>query len=159
MGLLYCIYNNKKYKAKYKNGIIKITTTAKEQGFSNYIDVLGRKHDDLFMKELPLQDVDLVFYEEIELEYEGRYFPLFSSSIKSESVEEGRFMIFTDSEKVAQQYGFEKKEQFVFLKHISNDEIGRIRIIQKPIKEFDGSMCKNTIIEKNDIFEWLASLN
>ena len=159
MSLLYCLYNNKKYKARYINGVIKITTTAKEQGFSNYIDVLGREHDDLFMKELSLQDVELVFHEEIELEYKGIYFPLFSSSIKSQNIEEGRFMIFTESEKIAQQYAFEKKEQFVFLKHISKDEIGSIRIIQKPIREFADNICEITIIEKGDISEWLASLN
>ena len=114
MSLLYCLYNNKKYKAKYQNGVVKITTDVKEQGFTNYIDVLGREHYDLFVKELSLQDVDLVFYEEIEFKYEGMYFSLFSSSIKPENVENGKFVIFTDSEETAQQYAFEKKEQFIF---------------------------------------------
>ena len=105
-----------------------------------------------------MQDVDLVFYEDIELEYKGVYFSLFSSAIKPENVENGKFVIFTDSEKTAQQYAFEKKEQFVFLKQISADEIESIKIIQKPIKEFASSICENIIIEKDSVSEWLASL-
>lgn len=131
MSLLYCLYNNKKYKAKYQNGVVKITTDVKEQGFTNYIDVLGREHYDLFVKEFSLQDVD---------------------------VENGKFVIFTDSAKTAQLYAFEKKEQFVFLKQISTDEIESIKIIQKPIKEFADSICENIIIEKEGVSEWLASL-
>lgn len=109
------------------------------------------------MKEFSLQDVDLVFYEEIELKYEGMYFSLFSSSIKPENVENGKFVIFTDSEETAQQYAFEKKEQFIFLKQISTDEIESIKIIQKPIKEFADSICENIIIEQDGVSEWLAS--
>ena len=85
------------------------------------------------MKELSLQGVDLIFYEEIEIEYEGMYFSLFSSSIKPENVEERKFVIFTDSKEAAQQYAFEKK-------------------IQKPIKEYASSICENIIIE--NFWDW-----
>lgn len=159
MSLLYCIYNGKKYKAKYKDNSVKITTTIKEEGFSNYIDVLGRVHHDLFMKELSLHQVEWVFYEEIEFQYKGKYFPLCSSNITPENIKEDHFKIFTDSEKMAQQYNFEKKEQFVFEKNISKSEIESIRIIQKPINEFENYVCKNIIISEGHISEWFESLN
>lgn len=67
-------------------------------------------------------------------------------------------MLFTDSEKLAQKYDFEKKEQFVFSKKIAKDQIESIRILQKPIKEFEAYGVKETIIEKEDIDAWLNSI-
>ena len=55
MSILYCIYKNNKYKAKIHNGMIKLTTKKKTDGFDNYVDVLGNKHDDLFVKKSNLK--------------------------------------------------------------------------------------------------------
>lgn len=159
MSILYCLYKGKRYKARYSNGVIKITANEKAEGFINYIDVLGRIHDDLFMKKLNLQDVDLVFHEKIELKYKGIYFQLFSSTIKSENIEDNRFTLFTDSEKLAYEYDFEKKEQFVFAKNITKEQIEEIKIIQIPIKEFETCGTREIIIGKKDLDEWLLSIS
>lgn len=136
----------------------RIDIKRKKDGFESYVDILSRVHGDLFIKQLNLQDVNVIFNEEIELKYEGIFFQLFSSTLKKENIEDNKFMLFTDSEKLAQKYDFEKKEQFVFSKEIAKDQIESIRILQKPIKEFEAYGVKETIIEKEDVDAWLNSI-
>lgn len=155
MSNVFCNFKNSKYSAKIRNNKILITTKTKQDGFVNYIDVLGQEHNDLFMKELDLNEVEVVYKENIELCYKGIYFQLFSSTIKPENIKDNRFMLFTDSEKLAQEYAFEKKEQFVFVKDITREQIEKIKIIQNPIKGFEAYGINETIIEKENIEEWL----
>lgn len=63
---MYCDYRNDKYSAKFRNGGIILTTKIKQIGFVKYIDVLGKEHDDLFMKEVTFEEVDWVYKENIE---------------------------------------------------------------------------------------------
>lgn len=137
----------------------RIDIKRKKDGFESYIDILGRVHEDLFIKQLDLQDVDVIFNEDIELKYEGIFFQLFSSTLKKENVEDNKFMLFTDSEKLAQEYGFEKKEQFVFSKDIIKEQIESIKIIQKPIKEFEAYGIKESILKKEEIDAWLNKIS
>ena len=155
---MYCIYKNRKYKAKIRNKMILITSKIKQDDFNNYIDVLGKEHSDLFMKEVDFKEVEVIYIEEIEICFKGIYFQLFPSAITQENVAKDRFILFTSSEKLAKEYKFEKKEQFVFTKNISKEQIEMIKIIQKPIKEFEDYGIKEIIIEKQDIDEWLLSL-
>jgi aspartate ammonia-lyase len=67
-------------------------------------------------------------------------------------------MIWTRSEQVAAKYGFEKKEQFVFVKYIRKEQIESIKIVQKPIKEFEERGIKEIIIPKEEIDEWLSAI-
>lgn len=159
MGNMYCHYRNNKYSAKFRDKKIVITTKIKKMGFVNYIDILGKEHDNLFMKEVNLGEVDLVYKESIEVCYKGIYFSLFSSKITLKNIEDNKFMLFTDSEKLAIEYGFEKKEQFVFSKDITKEQIESIKIIQKPIKEFESQGIKEIIIEKEKVNDWLSRIS
>ena len=119
--------------------------------------MLGQEHNDLFMKDLDLGEVEVVYKENIEICYNGIYFQLFTSSIKLENIKDNRFTIFTDSEKLAQEYAFEKKEQFVFVKDITREQIEKIKIIQNPIKGFETHGINEIIFGKEDIEKWLLT--
>ena len=45
-------------------------------------------------------------------------------------------MIWTNSEQLAQEYIFEMKEQFVFIKYITRKEIGAVKIVKTPVLDF-----------------------
>mgnify|MGYP007128254094 CR=1 FL=1 len=47
---MYCEYGGLKYKIKKKNNKYIITSRVRKEGFTNYIDVLGNKHSELYMK-------------------------------------------------------------------------------------------------------------
>lgn len=159
MNNMFCSYRNSKYIAKIRNNKVLITTKIKQNGFKNYIDVSGKEHYDLFMKEVDFSEVEVVYKENIEIMFKGIYFELFSSGVSQANVEDDRFALFTSSEELAQEYSFEKKEQFVFTKNISKAQIEMIRITQKPIKEFESYGIKEIIIKKNGIDEWLSQLD
>lgn len=159
MSELFCIYKNNKFCAEMCHGKIELISRNKKEGFEEYIDILGRVHENLFIKQLDLHDVDVVFRENIELKYKEVYFQLFSSTIKLENIQDNRFMLFTDSEKLAKEYSFEKKEQFVFSKDITKEQIESIKIIQQPIKEFESHGIKEIIIEKEKVNDWLSRIS
>ncbi len=156
---MYCNYKNKKYKAKIQDKKLLIISKIKEEGFNNYIDVLGREHNDLFMKEVDFSEAEIVYEENIEIKFKGIYFQVFPSVIRRTDIEDNRFTLFTSSEELAKEYGFEKKEQFVFEKDISKEQIEMIKIIQNPIKEFERSEIKEIVIEKSDIDKWLLLID
>lgn len=158
MGDMYCKYEHRRYRAKIRGEKIIIISKNKQEGYYNYIDVLGREHDDLFMKEVDFNEVEVVYKEIIEIGFEGIYFQLFSSWVTQSNIESGIFTLFTNSEELAREYKFEKKEQFVFAKDILKEQIEAVKIIQKPIKEFETYGTKEIVIERSCIDEWLSSL-
>ena len=50
MSDMYCEYNGLKYKIKKRNCEYIITSRVRKEGFTNYIDVLGNEHSELYMK-------------------------------------------------------------------------------------------------------------
>ncbi|MDE7222304.1 MAG: hypothetical protein K2O34_00815 [Acetatifactor sp.] len=158
MSNMYCNYKNGRYRAKVCDKKIIIISKKKQDGYDKYIDILGKEHDDLYMKEVDFNEVEVVYKEIIEIGYGGMFFQLFSFQITQSNIEDGRFMLFTSSEELAREYNFEKKEQFVFIKDISREQVEAIKIIQKPIKEFEAYGTRKIVIERPGIDEWLSSL-
>ena len=56
MSELYCIYDNNKYLAEVCNNIVEITSKYYVEGFEKYVDVIGRVHDDIFVKKVSIDD-------------------------------------------------------------------------------------------------------
>ena len=110
------------------------------------------------MREVDFNEVEVVYKEIIEIGFEGIYFQLFSSWVTQSNIESVIFTLFTNSEELAREYKFEKKEQFVFTKDILKEQIEAVKIIQKPIKEFETYGTKEIVIERSYIDEWLSSL-
>ena len=113
-----CI-NGKKYKIKKKNDKYIITSRVRKEDFINYIDVLGNEHSELFMKIVNANEVDIIYNEDILIKYKDKYFHLFADKVSRNAVLADSYMIWTNSEQLAQEYIFEKKEQFVFIKYIT----------------------------------------
>ena len=67
-----------------------------------------------------------------------------------------KFIIFTDSETLAQKYMFEKKGQFVYFKYINKNQIDKIKLEIIPMEGFGNP--EDIVIEKEDIDEWLMQL-
>ncbi len=154
----YCIYKGKLFdNVEVRNRKVELVSPINLEGFINYVDVIGRIHSDLFIRELEFADVDLIYDEEITISYKGMDFELFVP-ITPISVEDNKFVLFTESEEIAKKYIFEKKEQFVFSKEIGREQIDSIKISQKPIKEFAEHGVKERIIPHEEVNEWLRSI-
>lgn len=154
----YCVYNGKKYKIKKKNDKYIITSRVRKEDFINYIDVLGNEHSELFMKIVNANEVDIIYNEDILIKYKDKYFHLFADKVSRNAVLADSYMIWTNSEQLAQEYIFEKKEQFVFIKYITRKEIGAVKIVKTPVLDFKDIEQSEGIIEGDALDSWLSEL-
>ncbi len=67
-------------------------------------------------------------------------------------------MIWTNSEQIAKEYDFEKKEQFVFVKYITREEIESVKIIKKPVLICKDMEPREEILVGKVLDEWLKSI-
>jgi hypothetical protein len=158
MSEMFCEYQGLTCKIKERDGAYLITSREKREGYTNYIDVLGNEHSDIFMKRVNVNEVDIIYYEKVFIKYKGIYFDLFASKIFRDDVSDDSYMLFTESEQLAKKYDFKKEEQFVFSKYIRKEQIESIKIVQKPIKAFEERGIKEIIIPKEEIDEWLSAI-
>lgn len=158
MSNMYCEYSGKRYKIKKRNGEYIITSRSKRDGFTNYIDVLGNEHSDLYMKSVKVNELDIIYNEDIFIKYKDIYFQLFADKVFKEDVLDNSYMIWTNSEQLAQEYIFEKKEQFVYIKYITREEIEAVKIVKKPVLDFENIEQSEEILEGDTLDNWLAEL-
>ena len=156
MSEIYCKYNGDVYHAEIEDNKIELTSDVFVDGFVPYIDVLGKKHFDMFMKVVGKNEIDILFEQKILVKFKDIYFEPFAGKIIDNVLEEKRILLFTASEDIAQQFGFTKKEQFVFAKNIEIDEIDEIKVVKKPIAMFKNKPIIEEIINKSDIRKWLT---
>lgn len=74
---MYCRYKNEKYIAHIHDKKITITSKIKQEGFYNYVDVLGKEHSHLFMRDLDFGEVmvqlitayldDFLLYKKVQM--------------------------------------------------------------------------------------------
>ncbi len=155
---MFCKYRGLKYELKKRKNEYIITSKEKRDGFTNYIDVLGNEHADLYMKIVNDNDVDLIYEEEIFIKYRNVFFPLFAGRINKKSVIENLYMLCTDSEELAINNTFEKKEQFLYVKYITRNEIDALKIVKTPISTFNNAGKAEEILEGPEIDSWLSEL-
>ncbi len=155
---MYCEYRGLKYKIKKKNDKYIIISRVKKEGFTNYIDVLGNEHSELYMKGVKANEVDVIYDEDVFMKYKDKYFRLFADKISRKAVLADSYMIWTDSEQIAQEYAFEKKEQFVFIKYITRKEIEAVKIVKKPILDFRSNEQSEEILEGKSLERWFSEL-
>lgn len=155
MSELYCIYDNNKYLAEVCNNIVEITSKYYVEGFEKYVDVIGRVHDDIFVKKVSIDDVKLLYKEYIYIKYKNEWFQLFADKILKSAVIDNEFMLWTDSEQLAYKYEFEKKEQFVFIKNITREEIQSLKIVRVPVLAFKNEEVSETVLEGKKVIDYL----
>lgn len=158
MSDMYCEYRGARYKIKKRKGEYIVTSRQRKEGFINYIDVLGNEHSDLYMKNVKVNDVDVIYTEDVFVKYKTVNFQLFEDKITRNAVQENSYMIWTASEQLAYDYGFEKKEQFVFVKYITKEDIEAVKIVKKPILDFKDIEQSEEILEGNQLDNWLSKL-
>lgn len=155
MSELYCIYDNNKYLAEVCNNIVEITSKYYVEGFEKYVDVIGRVHDDIFVKKVSIDDVKLLYKEHTYIRYKNEWFQLFADKILKSAVIDNEFMLWTDSEQLAYKCEFEKKEQFVFIKNITREEIQSLKIVRVPVFSFKNKEVSETVLEGKKVIDYL----
>ena len=73
MSNMYCMYSGLKCKIKKRNCQYIITSRVKKDGFTNYIDVLGNEHSELYMKIVNSDEVDVIYSEDVFIKYKDKF--------------------------------------------------------------------------------------
>ncbi|OLS38290.1 hypothetical protein BTR22_07335 [Alkalihalophilus pseudofirmus] len=147
----FAIYKDKIYPLNIRDGSLRLRSNIKEEGFKQSIDIMGNEHNDLFIKDLSEEDVELAFEIEVVVVFKGKEFQLFSSV----SPEDNTVKLISFNPEQAKQFDFEIHEPFVFKKEISFDEVEEIIEIRKPILKWEGQPESRRVIPKESFRAYL----
>lgn len=154
--MIYAIYKNKIYLANVRQSKVRLKTRVAELGFNELVDLAGNVHKDIFIKELDMNDVDIIYEVEYRVLYRGNEYKCLK--VAKETIDINYIIIFTSDSDIAEQYGFIKKEQFIFDKDVSLDEIDALIEIKKPILKFSHLKEQKVKIEQKNIRDYLSNI-
>lgn len=155
----FCLYRNKAYKFDiddYKEDTLELISNNMsdlERGFIRYIDELGKIHSEILVKEVTMDEVELVYELQINAIYKGKEFETYA--VGPYCLEKNSLALYSMEPSDMKTYSFEKKEQFVFKKDISLDEVESLVEIKTPILEFEGNPESRRLIPNNLIKEYI----
>ena len=155
----YAKYNNNVYKLDMDGNILELMSEDPadlENGFSFYVDVLGKKHNDFFIKRVKMEDLDLAYNIKVNVNYKGEEFE--TLSLGPFNNQEGTISLFTNDYVLAKKFDFYKQEQFVFVKEVPLQDIESLIEIHIPILEFRELPTSRKIIKRTEIKNYLKKL-
>lgn len=151
---VYAIYQNKNYPVNIREQVLHIISKYKNNGFQELNDIAGNKHDDIFIKEVTLDDVELVYELKINAVYNGREFE--TNGVDSSTLEKNYILLFSMDYEDVNNYGFIKHEQFVYQKEVKLEDIDSLVEIKKPILKWENQPESRKTIPSNKIQEYLS---
>lgn len=154
--MIYAIYKNKVYLANVRELKVRLKTRIAELGFNELVDLAGNIHKDIFIKEVDINNVDIIYEVDYRVLYRGSEYRCLK--VAKETVDRNYITIYTSDSDIADQYGFIKKEQFIFDKDVSLDEIDALIEIKKPILKFNHLEEEKTKIGQKDIRDYLSNI-
>lgn len=154
--MMYAVYENKVYLANVRELKVRLKARMAEPGFNELVDLAGNIHKDILIKEVDMNNVDIIYEVDYRVLYKGNEYKCLK--VAKETLDINYITIYTNDSDIADQYGFIKKEQFIFDKDVSLDEIDALIEIKKPILKFNYLKEEKTKIEQKDIKDYLANI-
>ena len=154
--MIFADYKNKIYLANIRQSKVRLKTRVKEQGFNELVDLAGNIHKDIFIKEVDINDVDIIYEIEYSVLYKGSEYKCLK--VSKETLDINYMTIYTSNSDIAEKYGFIKKEQFIYDKNVLLDEIDALVEIKKPILNFSYLKEQKIIIDQKDVRDYLATI-
>ena len=156
------IYKGCSFRASRFQGKIRIGSDKKSEGFVEYVDVLGNRHEDHFVRLLDETELDYLYELTYELKYRGLWFYL-TSSLNTNTISKELFVIGLDyfgSEAIelAEELGFERPDKFYFTKKIYRKDIEALKVIESPQGIFSSQGKKETILQGEAIDAYLSEI-
>ena len=156
---MYAIYKGKRYRAVKKGEKIRIGSDTKEYGFTEYVDVVGNVHYDRFVKLIDMDELDYLYEERFEIQYQGHFFKI-SSALRRINLDRDWFEIYVSLEEhqLGISLGFERTDKFLWSKEIGRKDIEAFKIIEVPQGPFSNQGIKVRILEGQEIDDYFASI-
>ena len=156
---MYGIYKGKKYRVAKISTFYRVISGEKEEGFEEYIDILGEKRPDIFVKDVDIHELDYLYEIEYEIQYKGHFFDVMSF-VNRKLIDKDLFVLNAGIEKypLIEKLGFEVYDKGQWWKKIGRKDIEALKIIEKPLGIFKDQGLKVKILKGKDIDEFLASI-
>ena len=156
---MYGIYKGKKYRVAKDSTSFWLVSQEKEEGFEEYIDIVGEKRPDIFVKDVDIHELDYLYEIWYEIQYKGHFFDVISY-MNRKLIEKDLFVLNAGIEKypLIEKLGFEVYDKGQWWKEIGRKDIEALKIIEKPLGIFKDQGSKVKIIEGADIDDFLASV-
>ena len=158
------IYKGKRHVADYTFGkaVVTIYSYDKEMGFENAISPWGKVYDDYFSKQVIVTELDYLYEERFEIQYQGRWFHLFTA-LNSRTIFEDYYEIilsFLDAEekKLAEELDFERTDKFYYTKRIYRKDIEALKVIEIPQGIFSSQGKKEILLQGEAIDTYLSEI-
>ena len=153
------IYKGKKYRVAKISTFYRVISSEKEEGFEEYIDILGEKSPDIFVKDVDIHELDYLYRIVYEIQYKGHFFDVMSF-VNRKLIDKDLFVLNAGIEKypLIEKLGFEVYDKGQWWKKIGRKDIEALKIIEKPLGIFKDQGLKIEILEGKAIDEFLASV-
>lgn len=153
------IYKGKKYRVAKISTFYRVISREKEEGFEEYIDIVGEKRPDIFVKDVDIHELDYLYEVKYEFLYRGHYFKALSTMIRK-LIDKDYFEIAAGIEKydLIEKLGFKRLDESTWWKDIRRKDIEAIKIIEEPEGIFKEQGLKIKILEGKAIDDFLASV-
>ena len=156
---MYGIYKGKKYRVAKDSTSFWLVSREKEEGFEEYIDIVGEKRPDIFVKDVDIHELDYLYKIVYEIQYKGHFFDVMSV-MKRKLIDKDLFVLNAGIEKypLIEKLGFEVYDKGQWWKEIGRKDIEALKIIEEPLKIFKYQGLKIKILEGKGIDDFLASV-
>ena len=156
---MYGIYKGKKYRVAKISTFYRVISREKEEGFEEYIDIVGEKRPDIFIKDVDIHELDYLYEVKYEFLYRGHYFKALSTMIRK-LIDKDYFEIAVGIEKydLIEKLGFKRLDESTWWKDIRRKDIEAIKIIEEPEGIFKEQGLKIKILEGKAIDDFIASV-
>ena len=153
------IYKGKKYRVAKDSTSFWLVSREKEEGFEEYIDIVGEKRPDIFIKDVDIHELDYLYKMAYEIQYKGHFFDVISY-MNRKLIDKDLFVLNAGIEKypLIEKLGFEVYDKGQWWKEIGRKDIEALKIIEEPLKIFKDQGLKIKILEGKDIDDFLASV-
>lgn len=129
---MYGIYKGKKYRVA-KDSTSFWLVSQKKEGFEEYIDILGEKRPDIFVKDVDIHELDYLYKMSYEIQYKGQFYIFENGAFTKRAIAEEAFYILSDdisNAKFFESLGFTRSDKFYFDKKISRSDIEAIKSLK-----------------------------
>ena len=156
---MYGIYKGKKYRVAKISTFYRVISREKEEGFEEYIDIVGKKRPDIFVKDVDIHELDYLYEVKYEFLYRGHYFKALSTMIRK-LIDKDLFWLHAGIEEYEfiEKLGFKVFDKGEWRKEIGHKDIEALKIIEEPKGIFKDRGLKIKILEGKDIDDFLASV-
>lgn len=156
---MYGIYNKKIYRLNILENGFEIYSESKDKVDSSFKEIKiqqGFFSRSVYSKEIKLTDLELAYELNYKVIFKGSEYKCLK--VNSQTLDINYVTIYTSDSDIAKKYGFTKKEQFIFDKDVSLDEIDALIEIKKPILKFSNLKGQKITINQKDIKNYISNI-